>query len=122
MAAPQARLGSFLYRRQVMIEHVVSLADYQLSIYSIPTLITTVAILLLGILVLVRERVSLVSLSFALVTLVVSVWLFGFSMMYSSPDSESALWWNKVAYLGVPLIAPATYQFTVSVLKLYDRF
>lgn len=105
-----------------MIEHVVSIADYQLSIYSIPTLITTAAILLLGILVLVRERVSLVSLSFSLVTLAVSIWLFGFSVMYSSPDSDSALWWNKVAYLGVPFIAPATYQFTVAVLKLYDRF
>ncbi|HEX8228496.1 MAG TPA: PAS domain S-box protein [Chloroflexia bacterium] len=105
-----------------MVEHVVSIADYQLSIYSIPTLITTAAILLLGILVLVRERVSLVSLSFSLVTLAVSIWLFGFSVMYSSPDSDTALWWNKVAYLGVPFIAPATYQFTVAVLKLYDRF
>ncbi|MEA2574059.1 MAG: hypothetical protein QOH93_1357 [Chloroflexia bacterium] len=104
-----------------MIQHVVSLADYQLSIYSIPTLITTAAILLLGILVLVRERVSIVSLSFALVTLVVSIWLFGFSVMYSSPNSEAALWWNKVAYMGVPFIAPATYQFTVVVLKLYGK-
>ena len=101
-----------------MIEHVVSIADYQLSVYSIPTLITTAAILLLGMLVLVRERVSMVSLSFALVTLAVSIWLFGFSLMYSSPDAQSALWWNKVAYMGVPFIAPATYQFTVVVLKL----
>ncbi|HYP18794.1 MAG TPA: PAS domain S-box protein [Chloroflexia bacterium] len=105
-----------------MLEQVVSVADYQLSLYSIPTLITTAAILLLGLLVLVRERVSLVSLSFALVTFVVSIWLFGFSLMYSAPNPMSALWWNKVAYLGVPFIAPATYQFTVVVLKLYQRF
>ncbi|HET6262523.1 MAG TPA: hypothetical protein VFG99_09840, partial [Chloroflexia bacterium] len=72
-----------------MLEQVVSVADYQLSLYSIPTLITTAAILLLGLLVLVRERVSLVSLSFALVTFVVSIWLFGFSLMYSAPNPTS---------------------------------
>jgi len=104
-----------------MITQVFDLSNYTSSIYAFPTLLTTAAILLLGLSVLIRERISSVSFSFFLVTLFVSVWLFGFSCAYLTTSEAVAVWWSKAAYLGVPFIAPATYQFTVSMLRLSNR-
>src|SRR5436309_1949498 len=97
-------------------------AGYAFSLYSIPTFVTMSAVLLLGVLALARERISAVSASFFLVTLVVGVWLFAQSWLYLSVDERVALWWSRAAYLGVPSIAAATYQFTVIVLGIYRRY
>jgi PAS domain S-box-containing protein len=78
--------------------------------------------LLLGLAVLARERMSLVSASFFVMTLTISIWLFCFSIVYSTTNEQVALWWMKASYLGVPLIAPATYQFAITVLRLYRRY
>jgi PAS domain S-box-containing protein len=102
-----------------LLSHILDPANYSFSIYSIPTLAAMTGVLLLGLFVLVRERISTVSVAFTLVTLVVGIWLFCFSVVYSSGDEQTALWWGKAAYLGVSFIAPATYQFTVVVLHMY---
>ena len=70
---------------------------------------------------LIRERISPVSFAFFLLTLFVSIWLLGFSFAYLAVSAPVALWWSKAAYLGVPFIAPATHQFTVSMLSLQRR-
>jgi PAS domain S-box-containing protein len=105
-----------------ILSQVFDPAYYVFSIYSLPTLVTTLGILLLGMVVLFRERMSLVSVSFFVMTLTISTWLFCFSIVYSTHNSSVALWWMKASYLGVPLIAPATYQFTITVLRLYGRY
>lgn len=80
------------------------------------------AVFLLGLFVLARERISLVSLSFFAVTLTVSIWLFCFSWVYAANNETTALWWAKAAYTGIPFIAPATYGFTTVVLGLHKRY
>ncbi len=97
-------------------------SHYFLNIFSIPTFLTTLAILLLGVLVLVRERISVVSVCFSVLTLTVSVWLFTYSWAYSSLDEGTAYWWVKISYVGLPFIASATYQFTIAVLGITRRF
>ena len=105
-----------------MIARMFEPSNYAFSIYAVPTFLTTAAILLLGLVVLVRERKSPVSLSFFLLTSMVSIWLFGFSWAYLSTNEETALLWTRFAYLGVPFIAPGTYQFTVSMLRLGEGY
>ena len=105
-----------------MITELLTPANYTFSPYAIPTFVTAVALLLLGLTVLVRERISLVSVLFFLMTLTVSVWLFGFSWMYSTTNESVARWWAKAAYLGVPFIPSAIYHFTVVVLRIYQRY
>ncbi|HET9495075.1 MAG TPA: PAS domain S-box protein, partial [Chloroflexia bacterium] len=102
-----------------MISRVLDPDNYALSIYMAPTLITGAAVLLLGGLVLLRERVTRVSLSFALLTFTVAIWLTAFSFMYVSADEQVALFWARAGYLGVPFIASATHTFASSVLKYY---
>lgn len=96
-------------------------ASYNISLYSLPTFVTMLAILLLGVLALVHERISSVSLSFFVMTLAVSLWLCAQSILYSTTNEGVALWWAKAAYLGVPFIAAALYHFTVTVLRIFRR-
>jgi two-component system cell cycle sensor histidine kinase/response regulator CckA len=91
---------------------------YLLSPVAIPTFITACALLVLGLVVLSRERPSPVPRLFFIMTLTVSVWFFAFSWMYCATNERVALWWAKAAYLGVPFIAAAVHHFTVAVLGL----
>jgi len=97
------------------------MAHYVLNPYAIPPAVTTAAMLLLGAWVLVRERFSPVSRLFGLTIATIAVWLFAFSWMYCATDPRTALWWAKVAYLGVPLIPSSIYHFTVTVLRIGSR-
>ncbi len=105
-----------------MVTGVLDPQGYTFTFYSLPTFLTMAAVLLLGVFVLVRERISLVSISFFVVTLAVSIWLFCFSCLYAANSASTAIWWSKAAYFGVPFIAPAAYQFTLVVLGIYRRF
>ncbi|HEX8597218.1 MAG TPA: ATP-binding protein [Chloroflexia bacterium] len=105
-----------------MVAQVLDPQGYTFTFYSLPTLLTMSAVFLLGLFVLARERISLVSISFFMVTVAVSIWLFCFSWMYAANSAETANWWSRAAYLGVPFIAPATYQFTTVVLGIHRRF
>jgi RimJ/RimL family protein N-acetyltransferase len=42
------------------------------------------------------------------------------SFMYVSPNEETAIWWDKLAYLGLPFIPTALFQFTIFALRIYS--
>jgi len=90
---------------------------YVFSPYAIPTAVTTALMLLFGVAVLLR-RPSRVSAAFFSLTIFASVWLSAFTFMYSARDKEHALFWARIAYFGVPFLAPAIYQFTVEMLRI----
>ena len=92
-------------------------AAYELSLYSLPVTITALLMLLLGAAVFVR-RPSRVSGALFAVTFVAAVWQGAYAFMYSAIDPGVAERWAHAAYLGVPLIAPAIYQFTVLLLRI----
>jgi len=95
----------------------VNSGSYAFSPYAIPVALTTVMMIAFGARVLVR-RFSRVSVSFFTLTLVAAIWQFCFTWMYSTRDATVALYWARTAYLGVPLIAPSVYQFTVRMLRI----
>lgn len=105
-----------------MIALLFDPASYTFSPSSVPTMVATVAVLLLGCVALARERVSAVSISFFLLTLTVGIWLFAISWVHSATNEVVALWWVKAAYLGIPFIGPAAYQFTVTALRSYNKY
>lgn len=102
-----------------MTDALLAASSYFWNPYALPVILAASATLLLGIWVANRERSSAVSLLFCVLTLCLSIWLFAFSWMYCSRESEVALWWAKAAYLGVPFIPSAIYHFTVTVLGLF---
>ena len=94
-------------------------AHYIVSPFAIPTAITS--LLMLAFAAQVQRRRSRVSLSFAAMSAAVFVWLSAFTFMYSARDAALALTWARLAYWGIPVIAPAIYQFTVEMLRMYEK-
>jgi len=99
---------------------LLDFSAYAFSVYAVPVALTAVLMIGFGVSVLVRQRTP-VTIWLFILTVVATIWLFSFTFMYLSRDAAHALRWAKLAYLGVPLIAPAIYQFTVEVLQLRER-
>ena len=68
-----------------------------------------------------KRRVSRVSIAFVGIVAAVLIWMIAFTFLYSASDARLALRWAHLAYWGVPLIAPAIYQFTVEMLRIYPK-
>jgi PAS domain S-box-containing protein len=95
--------------------------NYALNIHALPTFVTSLAIAVLGLFVVVRERGSRISILFLATTLTIMVWQFAFSWMYCATDGQVAFIWAKIAYLSVPLIPAVICHFTVVVLGVSQR-
>ena len=93
---------------------------YAFSPSSVPVALTAVIILAFGARVLAR-RVTSVNSAFFTMTVVVAIWMATFAGMYSAVDAQIALQWSRMAYFGVPFIAPALYWFTIEILRLERR-
>jgi diguanylate cyclase (GGDEF)-like protein/PAS domain S-box-containing protein len=93
---------------------------YAFSPFAIPTAATALLMIVFGTRVLMR-RVSRVSGSFFAVAVFASIWFASFTMMYLATSPAVALQWAHLAYLGVPFIAPAVYQFTVEMLRVFAQ-
>src|SRR5260221_435890 len=91
--------------------------SYGFSPYAVPVFVTALLMLAFGVSVLLR-RWSRVSVALFSMTAACAVWLFAFTFMYSTREESVALFWDHVAYLGVPFIAPSVYQFTVEILRI----
>jgi len=82
--------------------------------------VATVAALLtaIGVFILKQNPRSLNNTSFFVICSVTSIWLFGASLVYCTRDLELAVkWYRSVTFLGVSLIAPSIYFFSVSWLE-----
>ncbi len=90
---------------------------FYLSAYALPVAITGVLILAFGGRLLAR-RFSSVSAAFFTMTLVVAIWMAAFTALYSTKDPRVALICSRLAYLGVPFIAPSVYWFTIEFLRI----
>ena len=95
---------------------------YAASLYAIPPVVCGVAMLTLGIGTLIRERGSRVAVACFLMATIQSIWLLAYAAVYSSTVADVALWWARVAYVGVTLIPASVWYFVVVSLGLYVRY
>ena len=96
---------------------ILQVADYNFTIFALAVLFTSLTILSTGIRILIREKASRESILFFLITFSIFLWLFPNSFMYVSPDEETALVWSRLAFLGVPFISTALFQFSIFALR-----
>ena len=96
-------------------------SNYGINMFAFQTFLISVIVFMLGAMILFRERGSAVGVSYALCTLTIGIWLSTFSFMYSALNESTAFFWAKAAYLGVPFIPSAIYQFTVVILRIHAR-
>ncbi len=95
--------------------------DYAFSSLSIQTLAIAAALFFLGIIALIREKASHISVVYFILTMSLTVWLFSFSRMYDASDADRAMWWARAAYFGITSIPAALYHFSAVILQDYDR-
>ncbi len=96
-------------------------ANYALTPYALTPFLVGVLIAGLGIAVLIRERVSLVSAAFCLMTWVGAVWLMSYMGIYSALSESLALWWVKVENVAVVSIPSTLYLFSLAVVGQLRR-
>jgi diguanylate cyclase (GGDEF)-like protein/PAS domain S-box-containing protein len=98
----------------------IATAVYAFSPYAVPVAVTALLVLALGSIVFWLKRSRVTGLFFTM-TVVAFFWLAAFTFMYLTRDASMALRWARLAYLGVPFIAPAIYTFAVAVLQIEER-
>jgi PAS domain-containing protein len=96
--------------------------NYTVNFYAVPPLVTGLAMLVLGVGVLVRERYSRVAVACFVMAIIQSVWLLAYVGVSSSATADVALWWARVAYVAITLIPAGILYFAVVCLGLYDRY
>lgn len=87
---------------------------YQFNPYAIPPFFTAIFLFALGFFVFIKNIRLMPNIAFGLLSLSSAIWQFGFGMEYLSIKEETALFWNRFVYLGVPFIVPTMYHFSVS--------
>ena len=86
------------------------------TVYSFPPLLASSLIISCGIWIILKNPRASPNITFNLVCLSVSIWLFGTFMIYSSSKSDEALFWAKIAFIGVSFIPAFFYHFCTSFL------
>jgi len=72
-----------------------------LNPYAFPVLVSSAFLFSLGLFVFIKNKKSIVNITYALLSLSTSLWLISYGLMYLSTKKEIALWWAKLGYLGV---------------------
>jgi PAS domain S-box-containing protein len=94
---------------------------YSFNVYALPPAVTVVALLLVCVAALIRERASRVSVAFLFVQLAVSLWLSGHAAMYCATSEGNAIWWARFHFLGLPFIPSTIYLFSTIAMGIYAR-
>lgn len=98
-----------------------SAAEYTFNVHALPPLITALAIVLLGLVVMIREQGSRESLLYLCYTLTASTWMFCVSAALFQSSEARAYRWMTFANAGVTMIPAALYHFTVVVMRSDSR-
>jgi len=97
------------------------LANYEPSIFALPSLLVGTIVAALGIGVLVRERGSGASPAFLLVTASVAIWQLSFIAIYSATREDVAVSWMRVEHVAVSFISVAIFLFTLQITNRLRR-
>ena len=91
--------------------------DLYINPHALPPLFTALAILLLGLIVVIRERGARESLLYLGYTLAASAWMFCASVALFQSSEAMAYRWMTFANAGVTMMPAALYHFTVVVMQ-----
>ena len=97
-------------------------ASYLVTIHSIGPWVVGTLTAVLGIVLLLRERGSNVSLALCLLTTSVSIWLLSAGALYATRPEPLALRWAKAANFGVVFIPSAVFIFTLTIAQRLREF
>jgi len=86
--------------------------------YSLPQIIISVTLLILGFFILSRNSKQATNRVFFFLSLVTCVWLFAYGIAYRQVDKTVAAFWLKIGYTSIAFICVAGLHCTIEVLKI----
>ena len=105
-----------------MLEALLNPSNYAVSLHAAGPWLVGLLIVTLGIVALLRERGSKVSLAFCALTMSVALWLLSAGVLYFTLNEPVALWWAKVEHLGVVVIPSLVFLFTLAIVQRVHEF
>ena len=105
-----------------MTGSLLDLSNYFYTFSAWPPFIVGACSLLLGLIILIRERGSYASRTFAALCVCVSLWLLSIGILYSARDAGLALWISRLGTAAVTFIPSTLLAFTIVVVRQFDRW
>ncbi|MDZ7612085.1 MAG: ATP-binding protein [Candidatus Moranbacteria bacterium] len=84
-------------------------------------LLSFIFVIVLGLVVLKQNSKSKLNIVFFLFSLMSFIWFFSTFMMFISGNSEKALFWDRIVYLGVVFIPTLAYHFIIIFTNKKDK-
>ena len=98
-----------------MFSGILKISSYYFNPYAIPVFVAGLLILSIGLFVLSQNRKSVINVAFFAQCFSVSFWFLMISIVYSSRNQDTAIFWYKYfTFFGVVNIMPSVYLFAVS--------
>ena len=91
-------------------------ASYAYNVYALPLFVCAFIALVLGFVIVIRDRGSRVGLIHFVETIAIGIWFVGFGLAYLATDASVADDWFRAGYIGVAFIPVLTLQFACSVV------
>lgn len=92
-----------------------------LQLFTISSLITAIAGFIIGCFVLFSDLKSVIGRIWFLTVLSISLWSFSLGMEVSSPNYETALFWNKILNIGAIFAPVLFYNFVIIFLEKFKN-
>lgn len=100
---------------------ILEMNGYLFNWHAIPPLIVGILLAVLGLVVLIRERATFASTSFALLTISGTFWLMGYAAIFSATTPALAIEWIKIQHIGVVFIPTFLFLFTLVSIQHFNR-
>jgi len=105
-----------------MLQTIFNEDSYLLSPFALPVLLVGASLVGLGLFVAIREHRSKIGMLFCLFALMVSLYLLGMGINYSARDPRVAMFWIKLAHIGLLFIPSTALILSVTRLQLTHRY
>jgi len=103
-----------------MIESLA--AHFFLNPYAVPIVVVSAVIYLIGLFILYQNPKAIANVSFFMICIAVSLWLFTLPLVYMARNAETALLiYRRATFLGVVFITTSIYFFSVAWLGLFKE-
>lgn len=96
-----------------MLQNLFNNTPYIFNPLAIQTLAVSLGLFSLGTFTMVRGRGAPVSVVFFVLTGCMGLWFFAYSWMFGARDYVLAMWWARVAHVGIAFIPAAAYHLSV---------
>lgn len=93
----------------------------QYSNFAVPPLITSLLVAAIGIFTIVKNPKRMPNLLFGSLCIASTVWLFSYSVMYSSGNPSFALESARIGFMGIAFIPTFAYHFILTHLRIKSR-